>query len=418
MRAIFSLALIALPLFFIAGCASQEVKGDFNSPYFNLGELKENEIVHLATGRTFTEAELVDYLSRFNVIYIGEAHDSVNDHAAQLKILKGLYDKFPGQIALGMEMLRLPYQEAATKWSSGELSEKDFLREWTKSWGQYEYYKEILGFVREKKIPLVALNREKSKKPMGELPAGHAPVEKKAEEAKPAPPSEPEVEIDENDPYYEAYIDSFFAGHGEMGPDVKRTFLLGQLKWDETMADSAARFLKANPGKKIVILAGGNHVRYGFGIPRRVFRRVPEPYAIVEPVIVQYPEEKKDRLMDVDPPSLPLRTADFIWPVTYKDLADEKIMLGVMIQDSTEPVGVKVNKVMDGSTAQKAGIAAEDVITSIDGAEIKEVFDLSYEIQGKKKGQEGSVTVLRGGETKILRVTFDVIEQPKEKEKP
>jgi uncharacterized iron-regulated protein len=424
MRALFALLAIALPFCLLVGCASQQqvMDGDPASPYFNLGELKEEQIVHIPTGRTVTEDELVDYLSRFRVIYIGEAHDSVNDHRIQLMAIKRLSRRFPGKIAVGMEMLRLPYQETADKWVAGEIDEKEFLKKWTETWGQYEYYKEILAYARDARIPLLALNREKPKKAM------QAMMPSKGTEA-PTPmppmtapqsqePAKPEMELDENDPYYNAYIGSFFHGHGEGKPEMEKMFLRGQMLWDETMADTAAKYLAENPDMKLIVMAGGNHVRYGFGIPRRVFRRNPEPFAIVDPWIISYPEDKQDRLMDVSPPLLPLPVADFVWGVAYKDLEDQKVMLGVTIENSEEPKGVLIKGVMEGSAAKKAGILKDDIVTAIDGVPVKELFDLTFEIGNKKIGQTGEVKVMREGKEVTVPVTYDRIEHPKVEKKP
>ncbi|TAL16950.1 PDZ domain-containing protein [bacterium] len=424
MRALFTLLLMSLPVFFLAGCATQQLAGEGApaSPYFNLAELKEEQIIHVPTGRVVTEDELIDYLSRFRVIYIGEAHDSVNDHRIQLMAIQRLSRRFPGKVAVGMEMLRLPYQEAADQWVKGEIDEKEFLQKWTETWGQYEYYKDILAYARDAKIPLVALNREKPKKSMeammpakaAEPPSGENAMAK----AMSAEPSKAEVELDENDPYYNAYIGAFFVGHGDGKPEIGKMFLRGQMLWDETMADTAAKYLSANPDHKLIVLAGGNHVRYGFGIPRRVFRRVPEPFAIVDPWIVEFPEDKLDRLMDVSPPPLPLPIADFVWGVAYKDLEGQKAMLGVGIEDSEEPKGVRIRSVMELSPASKAGLLKDDVITAVDGAEVKVLFDLTFEMTKKAIGQAGEVKVIREGKELTVPVTFDKVEHKKAEKKP
>src|SRR5450759_607418 len=52
------------------------------------------------------------------------------------------------------------------------------------------------------------------------------------------------------------------------------TFVEGVLLWDESMADTAARYLKAHPQSRMVVLAGMVHVIYGDGIPERVNLRL------------------------------------------------------------------------------------------------------------------------------------------------
>jgi len=111
-----------------------------------------------------------------------------------------------------------------------------------------------------------------------------------------------------------------------MGSHHGEAFYRVQVLWDEAMAETAAEYLKSpeGQGRRLLILAGGNHVRYGIGIPRRLFRRVPLPYAIVLPFPVEIPDDKRDRLMDVEMPDLPMRPADFYWAVGYESLDEPK----------------------------------------------------------------------------------------------
>ena len=74
------------------------------------------------------------------------------------------------------------------------------------------------------------------------------------------------------------------------------------------MAHTIAEFLKSprNKNLKLVVLAGGFHVQYGFGIPKRAFRRIPHAYSIILPTATQLPTELEDRAMDVEHISIPL----------------------------------------------------------------------------------------------------------------
>jgi hypothetical protein len=49
-------------------------------------------------------------------------------------------------------------------------------------------------------------------------------------------------------------------------------FYQSQILWDETMAHSAAAFLKENPEYQLVVLAGEEHIMYGSWIPHRLNR--------------------------------------------------------------------------------------------------------------------------------------------------
>lgn len=401
-----ALAAVATALLMLTGCAGGKVETvKVNSPYNDYSQVKEGDIVHLPTGRPLAEEELYDYLGAHRVIYVGESHDSVEDHTVQLKVLKNLYARFPGKVALGMEMLRTDGQETADKWWKGELDEKEVVRFWNKQWGNtWPYYAEIMRFARDNKIPVVAMNR-----PKPPMPASHKmgmAEEKTAEPAKPVD-TPPEPEIDYADPYYEEYISAFFAGH-DAGPEIRKKFMKGQLLWDETMAQTGAEYLKKpeNADKKLIVLAGGNHVRYGFGVPRRLFRRLPAAYTVLETHVLHFPEEKRDKLMEVNLPDLPLPIADTVWMVNYSDLEDKIIRLGIAIKDAEEGGGVLVADVFPESSAEKAGIKKDDVITGVDGVELKEMFDLTYELSKKTKGEKGKVELKRGGEKLTVEVTW------------
>ena len=304
-------------ILFLAGCAAKRVEMNVASPYLDPATLQKGRILHLATGRLLTEPELLDYLSHVPVVYIGETHDNVDDHEVQFSIIKGLQERLPGNLVIGLEMLPRSSQAMVNAYVRGRLDEKEFARLWVKNWGHtFAYYREILGYARDQHIPLLALNTDKDLK---QAVRKHALHELDPETAARLP------DMDRNDPYYEARTRSIFKGHS-MGPRVADAFMRIQILWDETMAETAAEFLTSpeGEGKHLVILAGGRHVTYGFGIPRRLFRRISLPYAIVSPLTVEMPEDKKDRLMDVTLPELPMSPADFYWAVGYRDLEDLK----------------------------------------------------------------------------------------------
>ncbi len=199
------------------------------------------------------------------------------------------------------------------------------------------------------------------------------------------------------------------AGHrpGEGGTEALQQV---QLFWDETMAQTAADFLVSNEGsgKRLVIIAGGNHVRYGFGIPRRLFRRVPVPYTIVETYVAEIAPDKRGALMDVKIPELPMRPADVYWAIGYHDLEGDRVKLGVLIEPAEEG-GVRVIGVMPGSPAEAAGFQKGDRIVSAGGNIVRNVTDLTQKVNEYEAGDTGTLEVIRGEERLDLEVTYDVI---------
>lgn len=304
-------------LLVLAGCAANRAQRETAGPYEDPRALKKGEILHLETGRLFSEPELIEYLSHYRVIFVGETHDSIDDHAVELAILRGLHDRWAGQMALGLEMLPRKTQGELDAYVQGEMEEDAFARVWVKHWGHtFRYYEAILRFAREHRIKVLALNADDDlrkavrEKPVEELDPGLA---------------ERLPEMDLEDPHHRAMTEAIFAAH-KMGPRDTEAFYRVQVLWDETMAQTAADFLQSpeGQGKRLVIFAGGHHIRYGYGIPRRLFQRVPLPYAIVLPFAVEIPENKRDRMMDVKAPDLPMPPGDFVWAVGYTDLEDVK----------------------------------------------------------------------------------------------
>jgi uncharacterized iron-regulated protein len=71
-------------------------------------------------------------------------------------------------------------------------------------------------------------------------------------------------------------------GHPEM-PSAERVYTV-QVLWDETMADTAAKWLKANPTGHLVILAGNGHC-HDSAIVNRIKRRGIADAISVHPVL-------------------------------------------------------------------------------------------------------------------------------------
>ncbi len=389
-------AVLAILCILFTGCASH--KHHWQSPYQELSSLEEGDIVHLRTGVKVTEPQLVSAIEGARIIYVSETHDNVYSHKVQMDILKALAERYPQKIAVAMEMLKRSSQEAADQWISGELDEKDFLKVWIHNWSDnFEYYRSILRYMQAHRIPLVAIR------------ASDDWMEKTKNAEAPDQIQEKLPDMDLEDPYHRVFVKAIFDDHPMGGMDFE-TFYRAQVLWDESMAQSIAEYLDSKDGrdKKILVLAGTHHIQYGFGIPRRVFRRLPLPYAIVLPTTVRIPPEKRDRLMDVTMPDIPFQPGDFAWIVSYEDLRGQKVHLGVIIQDSDE--GVKLLGTLDNSTAQQVGLLKNDILVALDSEPVETKFDLTYLIGLKKPGEKGNIRVLRDGEL----LSFEVIYQAKD----
>jgi S1-C subfamily serine protease len=75
------------------------------------------------------------------------------------------------------------------------------------------------------------------------------------------------------------------------------------------------------------------------------------------------------------------------------------------------PEGVYIIQIQKGMGAEKAGLVEKDIITKIDGIEIKTFSDLTGYIESKRPGEVVIVEYFRDGKAKKTEVTLEVINQ-------
>ncbi len=349
------------------------------SPYRDLGELKHDQILHLPTGLIVNKTQLLDVISHSRVIYLGETHDNLEAHRIQLEVIQGLQERFPGKLSVGMEMFRQSAQPELDAWLEGHLSQEAFNKVFYKNWGGgYRWYKDITDYLKKHHIPLIGLKSNRD-------------VEARLRKDGTGAEGLPDMEL--NDTHHKASSLAIFGGHqSNPGMMLKPYHML--VLWEESMAERVADFLRDNAqnDKKMIVLAGGFHVQYGFGIPKRAFRRVPHPYSIILPAITEVTPETEGRQMDVEHVAIPLYAADFAWKVPYR-LPPKKIKLGVFLEELAQ--GLRVKSVQDNSNAGRAGLVQGDVLLAMDGASLDSVMSLIQRLQKKKAGSSIALTVQR-----------------------
>jgi aminopeptidase N len=303
------------------------------------------------------------------IVYVGEYHDRFAHHNVQLQVIKSLHKKDP-KLAIGMEMFQRPFQKTLDDYLGGAIDEREFLKrsEYFKRWGfDYNLYKPILDFARTEKVPVVALNLTReivekvSKNGMDAL----------SDEEKKALPQQ----MDFSDDDYRDRLKQVFSQH--KSPDERSFdfFYQAQILWDETMAESIDRYLQQHPDHRMVVLAGGGHIAFESGIPKRSFRRNSYPYVTV--------------LNDAD---IEPGAANYIvYPRPLEGTTAPRLMVSLKEQDSR----LRIVDFQEGSVAKQAGLIKGDTIVSVDGSSISSVEDLKLMLFYKKKGDTLVVKVMR-----------------------
>jgi uncharacterized iron-regulated protein len=230
-------------------------------------------------------------LAQSQVVYLAETHDEPVDHEAQLQIIQRLHDRNP-KMAIALEMFQRPAQPLLDQYLAGTLTEAELRQqsEYDQRWGfPWEYYAPILRYAKANGLSLIALNvpREITQQ------VARSGLESLSEEQRQWIPPAAEIRTDNvvyRQMLQEVY-ESMHQGQGHSAGNFEN-FFLAQVLWDETMAQGVADFLKANPDRQVIVLAGEGHIAYGYGIPSRVMRRLP---TVKQRSVILNPDSETER---------------------------------------------------------------------------------------------------------------------------
>ena len=99
----------------------------------------------------------------------------------------------------------------------------------------------------------------------------------------------------------------------------------------------------------------------------------------------------------------------------------KRVMLGVTISPITDEIakelklssqlGVYINEVTKGGTADKAGLKKGDVIVSLGGSDITSVANLQEKVNSFHPGDKTSAVVIRDGKRQEIELTFQTAEE-------
>ena len=248
------------------------------------------------TGHEIDEAAFWHQLAEQRAVCVGEEHNNPHHHWMQLNVVRHLASHWP-VFALGMEMVQRPFQGVLDDFAAHKIDD-DAMRArvgWEDRWGyDYNFYGPTIHAALDAHAQLLALNaaKELTKKVV------HHGLESLTAEEKAQIP-----QLDLDDKAHRAWFDALMEDmggseahahapkegdpkpspeHGEGSgsgsdepapemPSADRIYTV-QVIWDETMADTAATWLKAHPDGHLVILAGGGHC-HDSAIVGRIKRR-------------------------------------------------------------------------------------------------------------------------------------------------
>ncbi len=328
-------------------------------------------------------SKIIDKLSSYRVVYVGETHNSPADHLLQFRIIQALYKKHP-DLAIGMEMFPRESQKALDGYTTNDtgMSENVFLKKsrYFKTWGyDFRLFRDIFNFAHTYRIPVVALNLDRHI--VSEIFKTGSITGLKPEEKLKIP-----RDRDLSMPGYADRLRKIMDIHTEEMKKHGTTggFIKAQAVWDETMAKNIAQYLTRHPRTRMVVLAGIEHIRKDSGIPPRVARYLRLRQASVVNITSQ---DQYSNIADI---------ADYFFMESAPSLPP-RAKMGMILEEKKK--GTATYLQIDGfsphGNAGKSGLQKHDILLAIDKNPVYDMDDVRIAMLDKKAGDVVTVTVER-----------------------
>jgi uncharacterized iron-regulated protein len=230
-------------------------------------------LVETADGASLTLDELADALALYDVVFLGEEHDTDVVHRLQAELSEALVAR-RGDVILSLEMFERDAQPALDQYLAGAIDEHAFLDR-SRPWPNYAaHYRPAIELAKREGLPVLAGNvprplaaRVVHEGPRAVLSAPYAPRH-----------------VLLPDGLYRTRFDAIMGGHGGIeGVDPTYVFASQCIK-DDAMAESIADALALHPGAQVVHWCGRFHSDAHLGTVERLAQRRPDlAIAVITP---------------------------------------------------------------------------------------------------------------------------------------
>ncbi len=334
-------------------------------------------------GRQLSPHELAQQIKDHDYILVGESHDNLCDHEVQASIID-LLGREDVDLVLGLEMVNVRKHKVLEEFNQGGMTLEELPERlhWDQNWGyDFDLYRPVFARALEHSVPVKALNvpSEIVRK------ISHYGLEGLDQEEMLYLPREiippPRDQLDHLERQYEIHLEFIPEDRAEL-----EHFIQAQSVWDSQMAGMAS-YWRQRTSRTVLILAGNEHVRRGWGIEHRLLEIDPDA-SITRVVPVRDPED-----ISRENPFY------FFCPPAHQG----RMRLGLVA--SEENGRVFLRGVVPGSAADEAGLKGGDEILRAGAAKVSAMSDLH---RAAKEALESEVPilfeVLRHGEVKTFEV--------------
>jgi uncharacterized iron-regulated protein len=234
------------------------------------------QALRLHDGKVVPFDEMIDDLKNADIVFVGEVHDSLRDHQAELDVIRALHERGI-RFGIGFEMFRADSQRTLDEWSDGKLDKAKFVRVYYDNWRMpWPFYGDIFLYARSHSLPMVGLNVPDA---ISEKVAAKGFGSLTRDELAQLPPG---ISCDVDRKYMD-FIRRVYKAHGA-GTDSFVHFCEAQMLWDKAMAWHLVEFMKKHPGEKMVVLSGIGHA-WKRGIPEQVKQGSSYTFRVVLPAV-------------------------------------------------------------------------------------------------------------------------------------
>lgn len=340
-------------------------------------------------------ALLSDIASR-DVVLLGEDHANADHHRWQLQTLSVLHALKP-RMVIGLEAFPRRVQPVLDRWIAGELGAQEFLAqvEWEKVWNfPPELYLPVLEFARVNRIPMLALNVERTLTAAVRQHGWDAvPSERKEGLSRPAAASRDYVE--KLFEVYKLHAPHTGAPAARRDDTNFRCFVEAQITWDRAFAQALVQPLQGVATKRplVVGIMGSGHVRHRHGAAHQLRDLGVARIGTLLPVSAR-----------ADCGKLEGRLADAVFAIPHVPQAKAPPRLGVRLEPADG--AVRVSAVYPGSLAEASGIEADDRIVSVAGSPVSSSAAVAAAIRNASPGMWLPLRVHRGERTIEIVVRF------------
>lgn len=354
-------------------------------------------ITETSSGAALKPSDLPARLSSVRIVFVGEGHVSAESHAVELAILRELV-RSGRRVTLALEMYPPDAQPVLDAWTSGKLSEPEFVERsgWYRHWSyNWRYYRDIFVFARDNGVKLAGANVP----PELVSTVGRKGIDSLDPQSRALLPPRVDWDNAEARRLFRASFDEE-EFHGGMSEEMLNRMLQAQATWDAAFGWTAARLAKADPDPKaiVIVLAGHGHVFYGLGAERQARLWFEGRTASLVPIEISDREKGKCDIRVVQ-----ASLADYVWGVPEEEdpLYPTPGFSTRWIQKEELPEVIQVDK---KSSAARAGLKVGDRLLVIDGRRATDREAIQRVFSEKRWGDGARLTVRRGAETVALDV--------------